>query len=233
MTGLGQRNSAVDEIDRKELDKFQGMAAGGVAVAVPAAVHYCLENEVPVPQWLLKASLDLLCDLLRREKSTKRGRAAGAAARYRQDMIDFMRWNEVFVLREKQQMHQQSLIDHSDMVGSDRYAEEAARAQWLGRSLSRIFECVSEVLERTEAFGSPVSIERSYREVERNMRSTSGALRYAIFHPLFVRMLGIEPDLKYGRNVKIAPWRHRPPSRKRAAPKRSASQGPSIAGAGT
>src|SRR6266511_2008123 len=88
MASLSQPNSAVEEFDRLELESFQNMVQAGVVVAVPAALHYCAEHEISAPAWLIKAALDLLCDLLKREKSTKRGRAAGAIARYRQDMID-------------------------------------------------------------------------------------------------------------------------------------------------
>jgi hypothetical protein len=197
---------ALEAMDRRELEEFKNAVEAGVVVAVPAALYFCSEHGVSVPQWLAKAASELLCDLLKREKSTKRGRSGGAVARYRQDLIDMTRWNEVIVIREKQQQvrHEIEYYSNSSMRMS---SEQIARAGWLGRSLSRAFECVSDVFERTEAFGSPESIKRSYREVARNMGDPSQAQRYSIFHPLFLQMLGIDDDLGYGRRVKMMPWR--------------------------
>jgi hypothetical protein len=204
-----ERNYALEEFDRREMATFEKMVKAGVMVGVPAALHYCDGHKVAVPEWLVRAALDLLCDLLKREKSTKRGRATGTVARYRQDMIDMLRWDEVCVLRERQPIFHESISYYSktSMASSPRFAEELERAEWIGHSLARVFECVSEGLERTEAFGSPESIKRSYREVKRNHRSPTKAFRYCVLHPLFLQMLGINPDLNYGRGAKFAPWR--------------------------
>jgi hypothetical protein len=209
MPTAGEPNPDLDEFNRREMEGFKRLVETGVLVGVPAALHYCAEYNVTVPRWLTKAALELLCDLLKREKSTKRGRSAGAVARYRKDMIDMTRWNEVCVLREKQsEIHETvSYYAKTSLVSSPRFAEEAAKAQWLGRSLSRTYECVSEVLQKTEAFGSPESIKRSYREVERNHRDPSKAFRYAILDIDVLSKLGIDYDLGYGHGAKIAPWR--------------------------
>jgi hypothetical protein len=196
-------------MNQRELELFRQMVDAGVLVGVPAALHFCIEHVVPAPGWLLGAAMTLLCDLLKREKSTQRGRARGAVARYRQDMVDFIRWNEVLVIREKQVLSAETVAAYSIRPGDpmyERFKEEVARHKWLGRSLSDAFECVSEMLERTDAHGSPDSIKRSYRQVERNHRHRTERYRYCLLHPLFLKMLGIEDDLGYGRGAKIAPW---------------------------
>ncbi len=185
-----------------------------VVVAVPAALHYCDEYGLRAPAWLVKAALKLICGLLKREKSVKRGRAAGAIARHRQDMIDFMRWDEVVVFLERQTVARERLRRDANesMSTLPQILGERERARWLGNSKSQIFECVSEMLERTEGFGSPESVKRSYLDVQRNMKQPSTVYRYRVFHPLFLQMLGIHADLGYGRGAKFA-LRNRQPCR--------------------
>lgn len=197
----------------QELERLRKACEADVKIAVPAALDYCLEHGLAPPSWVVQAASTLLCDLLRREKSQKRGRSAGAVARYRQDMIDFLRWNEVEVLKEHQQRSIELLSRYPACPSpnqADIYAEEVAKAEWLGSSLSRIYDCVSEVLERTDAFGSPESIKRSYRQVQLSGRNSSHVFRYCLLPDPFLRKLGIDGDLGYGRHAKIAAWRQSP-----------------------
>src|SRR5262249_46483840 len=147
-----------------------------VVLAAPAALHYCLEHDIAPPRWVAEAALLLLCDLLKREKSKRRGRAGGSVARYRQDMIDFLRWNEVDVLRNEQQRSKRLMSEYPVCPAprlKQTYDSEVEKAKWLGTSAKRLYECVSEVIEQTEAFGSAESIKRSYRQVQRNNRHPS------------------------------------------------------------
>lgn len=229
------RSSAVQELHRQEFEQLRNAYEAGVIVAAPAALHYCLEWGVAPPQWVVEAALHELCDLLKREKSKRRGRAAGAIARYRQDMVDFMRWNQVVVLREEQQRSTRLMETYPTCPSQGQariYAEEAAKAEWLGHTLTRVYECASEGLEGTDAFGSPESIKRSCRAVDRNNRRPLDAFRYCQFHPLFVRMLGFEDDLGYSRCAKIAPWRPRSSPRGRRSG-RSRGVAPDIVSRGT
>lgn len=204
------RPRGAGEAHNEEYERMRKAYKAGVIVAVPAALHYCLEWGYGPPQWVLEAALEQLCDLLRREKSKKRGRSAGAVARYRQDMIDFMRWNEVIVLRDEQQRSIRLMKTYPTCPSPGQasiYVQEVAKAKWLGHTRTRLYECASEALEGTDAFGSPESIKRSCLAVNRNNRLSLAAFRYCQFHPLLVRMLGFEEDLGYSRCAKIAPWR--------------------------
>ena len=209
MSSSEEPNHALAAFHRREMDLFERMVEADITLGVPAALHYCSEHGLPVPAWLVKAALDLLCDLLKREVSTKRGRSGGAVARYHQDMIDMTRWNEVCVLRENQHRAHESISMYKEtsLASTSRFAEEVARAKWLGRTLSRAFECASDVFERTEAFGSPESVKRSYRVVARDINHPVRAFRYHMLDPNFLQKVGIDPDLGYGRHGKIAPWR--------------------------
>jgi hypothetical protein len=215
MSNSEEPNHALAAFHRREMDLFERMVGADITLGVPATLHYCSEHGLPVPEWLVKAALDLLCDLLKREVSTKRGRSGGAVARYHQDMIDMTRWNEICVLREKQQLVHESISmyeDDTSITSTSQFAAEVARAEWLGRTLSRAFECASDLLERTEAFGSPESIKRSYRVVKRDINHPVRAFRYHMLDPNFLQKVGIEHDLSYGRRGKIAPWRQKPSS---------------------
>jgi hypothetical protein len=198
-----QPNSVLEQIHCRELGQFKDVVGAGNPLGAPAALYYCCENGPSAPPWLIKAALDLICDLLKREKPINRGRTAGTIARHRQDMIDLTRWNEVIVLREKQTMVRQSLRDYPEEPTCPRYRTAKHRAEWLGTSMWTVFECVSEMLERTEAFGSPETIRRSYQKVERNMKHYRDALSYSQLDPLFLRMLGIDIDRDYMHNVKL------------------------------
>ena len=225
-----ERRNRVRILDEMELESLKKARDAGVIIAVPAALDYCLEHGLPPPSWLVQAASDLLCDLLTREKSTKRGRSAGAVARYRQDMVDFLRWNEVEVVLENQQRSNELLTTYPTNPSpgqADIYAEEVAKAEWLGTSRSRIYQCVSEVLEKTDAFGGPESIKRSHRQVRRNERTPAQAFRYYQLPEPFLAKLGIDGDLGYGRYAKIRPWRTSPRrARKTSASKTSARKRP-------
>ncbi len=203
MAGDIQPNRALERIHGRELEQFRDMFQEGNPLGAPAALYYCCENGLSAPPWLMRTALDLICDLLKREKPIRRGRAAGTIARHRQDMIDLTRWNEVIVLREKQTLVRRSLHDYPKQPSCPRYRAAQQRAEWLGTSMSQIFECVSEMLERTEAFGSPETIRRSYQKVRRNMEHFREALRYSQLDPLFLRMLGIDLNRDYMRNIKL------------------------------
>lgn len=208
-----ERRNRVRILDEIELERLKKAHDAGVVIAVPAALDYCLEHGLPPPSWLVKAASDLLCDLLTREKSTRRGRSAGAVARYRQDMVDFLRWNEVEVLLENQQRSTELLTTYPTNPSPDQgdiYAEEVAKAEWLGTSRSRIYQCVSEVLEKTDAFGGPESIKRSHRQVQCAGRSPAQSSRYYLLPYRFLAKFGIDGDLGYGRYAKIRPWRTSP-----------------------
>jgi hypothetical protein len=199
--------NSIEELHEIELDHLKTMFDSGVAVAVPAALHYCVEHGLDAPPWLMGAATVSHCALLRREKSKKRGRACGAVARYRQDMIDLARSDEVSVVRQVQKEFLQQVEELRALprVPRELLEEKEKMLAWLGHTLSRAFECASMMLAQTEAFGSPEAMKRSYRQVERNSRDPKQAYRYHVLDHRFLRKLGIKPELGYGRGRKLVP----------------------------
>jgi hypothetical protein len=163
-----------------ELARLETMAQSGVALAVPAALHYCVQHQLSPPPWLLPATTEMLCGLLKREKSTKRGRACGPVARYRQDMIDYARWDQVMVVREKQQeiLKQVQKLRSLPTIPKSILDEQEKMLAWVGHTLNRAFECASMLLEGSEAFGSAEAMKRSYFQVRRNSKDSDRTLRY-------------------------------------------------------
>lgn len=199
--------SSLKALDETELEYFKLMTQSRVAVAVPAALHYCAKHELDAPRWLAVAAMELLCDLMRREKSNRRGRSCGHIARHRQDMIDFERWSAVFEVREKQKGIRKQVDEIRAIPTAPRsmLKEREKMLAWVGSSLNRAFECAAMLLEGSEAYASPEAIKRSYFQVERNSRDPKQALRYHLLDPQFEHKIGIKHQIAARPGKKIMP----------------------------
>src|SRR5436190_20532610 len=71
-------------------------------LGVAAALDYCAKHGLEAPRWVVEQAPALLCNALRRSGPKNRGRACNPIARYRQDMIDYERWDAVRDIRAKQ-----------------------------------------------------------------------------------------------------------------------------------
>lgn len=199
-------NSAIVAFHEREMEWLRLMVQGGSAVAVAAALNYCEEHKWSAPDWLISASKDLLCNLLKAERPARRGRAATHVARHRQDTIDFTRWSTVHWQRESQKklLHEVEIIkEERRNLPRDRCEDRENLQKWLGTTLNRAFECSAMILEGTEAYGSPETIKRSYLKVERAMSNSAEAIRYHQLDPQFLMKLGIkwEPFVRPGRKL--------------------------------
>jgi hypothetical protein len=183
------------------------MVQSGVALAVPAALHYCVQHNLSPPPWLLPAVTEMLCALLKREKSTKRGRSCGAVARYRQDSIDYARWDQVMVVREKQKeiLEQVQELRTLPNIPKSILDEREKMLAWVGGTLNRAFECASMLLEGSEAFGSAEAMKRSYFQVKRNNRDSDQALRYHQLSRHLLLKLGVKQSHEVRPGKKAVP----------------------------
>lgn len=183
------------------------MVESDVAVAVPAALDYCVRNKLDVPPWLAVVATELLCDLMKREKSTKRGRARGFVARHRQDRIDYARWDQVKVVRQKQiELHEQvAALRALPHIPPGMLQERQRMLDWVGCTLNRAYECAALLLEGSEAFGGPDAIKRSYFQVERNSHDPGQILRYHLLDPRFLSRLGLKHEIEVRPGKKHVP----------------------------
>ena len=198
--------NSLDELHETQLEYFKMMLDTGVAV--PAAMHYCTEHGLNAPPWLMRAATDLIVDLLKREKSKKRGRAASAVARYRQDMIDLARWDAIREVREKQKEFREDVEKLRTMpnVRRDLLEERRKMLEWLGRGSLRAYECAAMLLIGTEAFAGPDAMKKAYGRVERNSVDPKQATRYHVLQPRFLRRLGLESLLNVKPGKKFKPF---------------------------
>jgi hypothetical protein len=188
------------ELHANELACLEAMARSGIEVAVPAALNYCTEHGLNTPPWLLVAATGMFSSLLKLQKSTKRGRSCGVVARYRQDMIDYARWDQIMVVRERQLLIREQIEELRTIsaVPCGVLEEHEKTLAWLGSTLNRAFECAAMLLRGTSAFGSPEALKRSYFKVRRNSCDPDQALRYRQLNPSILKMLGLGEVLSLG-----------------------------------
>jgi hypothetical protein len=150
----------------------------------------------------------VLCSLLRRERSKKRGRSAGAGTRYRQDMIDLARHSDVEEIRERQkefklrvqELHALRKVPPAMLKDSEKML------RWLGTTWIRVYECAAMILAGTKAAAKPETIKSSYQKVQRNGRDPKQPMRYMVLNSRFLRRVGIESGFSTRRDKKSVPF---------------------------
>ena len=177
-------------------------------LAVAAAIHYCTEHEFPAPQWLIDEAGNVLFSLLSHAKQGKRGRASGAVARYRQDMIDFARWEAVREVREQQVEIREQVEELRAISGAPKsmLQEREKMLNWVGHDWLRAYDCAAMILRGTDAAAGPDAMKASYLKVAQNNQDPSQALRYHVFDPVVVAKLGIRDVLKPNRSGRVVPF---------------------------
>jgi hypothetical protein len=208
---MGQVRSerAVDHLLQRELDQLRKIAEAGSELAPAAALFFCHTYGADVPTWLVSFAACGYCQQLNSKRPRKRGRSSGPLERYRQDMIDFMRWDTVITAREKQKESLERVSGikqyYADIPAS--CTDEWRKMQlWLGRDWLRAFECASMMLRETPAFGGPDAMKASYCRVRKCFRhSKSSSRRYFLFHPEFLESIGMEHPSRWLQSRKFTP----------------------------
>jgi len=188
----------------QELERLRKVARHN-ELAYAAALRMCIVEEVAPPLWLLQAIDELMLDLLKREKSTKRGRHAGRIARYCQDMRDYTRYDAVEEVRRRRQEYHEKADDMATYSAEQRkrYGCIDKIRKWFRYGT---FPCASMYLLGTDAFASPSAVRASYRRVKRRSRSKEDALRYYVFWGDFLKRLGVPWPGSYDPGMKFTPF---------------------------
>src|SRR5579862_6857529 len=143
--------SPLDSFQRRQLNELEELTVHR-ELMVAAAMDFCAEENIDPPSWLVKEAAALLCELLKREKTEKRGRAAGKIARYRQDMWDVERWDAVEEMRRIRNHVQHDLEimrEYGDLFkGSAKWRNAERLLAWFRHG---IFECASMYLTGRDA----------------------------------------------------------------------------------
>lgn len=180
---------SLEELHEAELSVLMRMPQRELGIA--AAMHYCAKHRLVPPPELVCAAATVFCELLRREKPQKRGRAAGTLARYRQDMIDYTRADQVRVVREKQQEIARQVEELKQLNAPPHLMKEQKKTHdWVGTDWLRVYACVSAMLRDTDAFGGPEAVKASYLRYLQNSKNEHP--RYKILDSAFLRELGLD-----------------------------------------
>jgi hypothetical protein len=200
---------SLEDFHQRGLDWLEVMFCGGSAIAIPAGVQYCAKHDLDVPRWLAKATATHYAELLRGDVPQKRGRSGNLIDRYRQDMNDYMRWDEVTTVRKMQIEVREELNFLNANPGkapAGRIQDREKMHRWVGRSLERAFECASMLLAETPGFGGPDAMRLSYWKVEKAGRIQGQALRYHMLDSDFLLSIGISQiSHRTSRIRKVAP----------------------------
>lgn len=196
-------NSRIDHYHELELQSLKEMSVHN-DIAFAAAMYYCMQHEICPPPWVVAGGAKLMIELLKREKSQKRGRAAGRIARYRQDLWDFERYDAVGQIRELRERFKREAETLEQYPEYKKDYPHVAKAQkWLA---NETFECASMSLRGSFAAGGPVAVKKSYRRVKEAMRSGSGAHRYHLMFGDFVFKIGLDWPGAVRPGTKLAPF---------------------------
>lgn len=161
-----------------------------------ACFHFCDEFNLEAPRWAVEERDRLNCIHGFRRSVPKRGRAASGFPRYRQDMIDFARLNEVeYVLGIQQELLDNIRLveSHPNLFSKAELAALRKKQAWFGTTKERAFEVACSFLERTPAMTTPDTIKKTYYRVQREMARSP--YRYVVVFPRLLKEWGLDEIL--------------------------------------
>jgi hypothetical protein len=182
------------KFDLRELDKFRRLTEHK-EIAMARAMDYCATHQVCPPEWLVVAAAALMIELLKREKTTRRGANASNLARFHQELKDTERWGavmEVRTIRARARSDDNVLKACPRHVVSDSFKRShGKRKEWL---MQGTFECAASLLEGRDARVTPYAVRKSFQKVERARKGPSFAGGAWFDHP-FLKKLGLQGPL--------------------------------------
>jgi hypothetical protein len=147
----------------------------------------------------VKASANLLCELLRSFTYKERNRASNIVTEHRRNMLDHARYDEVCEAREQQKRFRPEIAElrallkdsgHGPKVQKrirDRLKGKEKILKRLGHTLNDACNFASIALAKTEARGGWSLMKRRYLDVNKSMKDPKLAMRYHIFASQFLR----------------------------------------------
>ena len=197
------RSKSLEEFHEAELEDIKLMFKSGSQIAVTAAMDYCVRHGFNPPHWAMAESVKAQCANLCGDTPRNFGRSNGTVSRYRQDGIDFVRWDTVQEVRKNRKILRntiKSLADSRDEAAPERRAYCEKLMRWARQNS---FKCASMLLAGSPAFGGPEAVKTSFCTVEQNIRNQASAMRYHVLDPQFLRKISavVDPAAKTGREV--------------------------------
>jgi hypothetical protein len=201
----------LDNYDRLQMEELRRLTVHR-ELAVANALHYCAEMNVQPPLWVVREASALICELLKREKTTKRGRTAGILRRYRQDIWDAERLDAVERMRiaRKRFKDEMKLLRSSqpEWKGTGHWRDVERTLAWFRAGT---FECASMYLKGRDARASANTIRTTYRRCHRRAAGDRRPDRYHLFDEDLLVKLGFprfserKPGTKFVRLSDLTP----------------------------
>ena len=183
---------SLDELHERELGRSERAWRGGsVPTALVDAIILCHKARKPIPLWTAQGAVTLIMMLMRGKSLKTHGRLAHPMRRYRSAMIDYERWDAVKELEDRR--HELVAVVQA-LSDNERDQRPAFANLEHEASVGSRCEAVAELFEQTNnrAKGSPETILRSYKKVNRAMRLRKTADYYlpSYDNPLSSSLLG-------------------------------------------
>jgi len=179
-----------EQLHETELEELKLMFVSGTPLAVTAAMDYSNRHGLSPPPWAVAESVKMLCTLLRGDTTRKRGRSSGIVDRYRQDAIDYVRWEAVVEIRENRKILRDTIQALMKLPGRAAREHRIYCEKLLRWATKDSFKCASMLLFESPAFGGRDAVRISFRKVQRNLRNRATAMRYHILDRKFLRKIG-------------------------------------------
>lgn len=202
MSGL---HGILHRLDEEYFDQLRQLMAWHKEIAVAATLDHCAERSLVPPSWIVEPAAQFLPALLHGRGSGRRGRSCNPVARYRQDQIDYLRWDSVVYTRAKQpEIRERVAVAREYKSYPSRYLElEEKLEDWIGSDWIRAFEVASMYLQGSYSHGGPDAVKVSYLKVQKHFKRNEG-MRYVMVREPFRSAIGIpHPSTeKQGKNCR-------------------------------
>lgn len=186
----------IEALFEERLGILEKSFEAGVIAALPEAIQYCCENELPPPIWVGRANMRLVYSVLCGDFSRKRGETRFLLPHRIANWKHTVRFDAVNEVREYQRTDYRKILVASR---NPRYSKEQKR-QFMstipkyvkGATLVDAYYAASEMLSKSFAFGSPSTVKQSYLRVHKAMKDPSQMFRYHVPDLRTLKAFGIE-----------------------------------------
>lgn len=164
------RASITDKLYYKEMHRFEQSWHDGSIHALADALIACHKEKAELPLWLVQGALYCLKLLFEGKTLPGKGRLARATTRHHSALIDYHRWDQVKELEDRRD----EILSYCLQLSA---AERENRPEFFNLtkdySVEQRCAAVSELLAllNSPAKGSPSTIHRSYKNVEKDMKN--------------------------------------------------------------
>lgn len=180
------------------LDTLRQVSDANMDLAVPAALFYCAEHNVPAPAWLTLCASRLLNGLLHLHDDRTRKSMRKNIITYKRNQLHFARYDAVNAAKDARdglQNDVKALKRLDGLKAKIRVKEVTSMHNRIGKSDEQVFEAVSSQLKGTTAAAGADTIKKSYQEISRQTRLGKMRFRYHVFNDSFLQRIGASQKL--------------------------------------